>query len=141
MQDLCQGGILKNPEECRTDPEMGGYAMFTMPHAKEERTVNATITPDADALLNQIVADFKMHKKHAFGRLLIWFTEQEPMVQSLVLGYVPDDYAGDVIELIYEKRVKEAEATAHGHDVVRRAREKAPPPKPQRKRDQRKRGA
>ena len=70
---------------------------------RDENIVSVAMSNEAKRLLDEIVASFDMKQKAALGRILSWFTQQDPMVQALVLGHIPEDYVADVVELMYRR--------------------------------------
>lgn len=108
-----------------------------MATTNDEQTVNATITKGTNEQINAIAHEFKMHKKYVFGRILDWFVQQDQMLQSTVLGRIPEDYMSDVTAAMFARHHPEewarvqAETKELGAAAERTAGE---PPRPKQKR-------
>lgn len=44
-----------------------------------------------------------MTQKELVGRLINWFCDQDRMVQQLILGQIPRQYAQDIVRLVLER--------------------------------------
>lgn len=67
-------------------------------------SVNIDMSEEAKATLGQIWKDAGMTQRAALLRIFTWFLKQEPMVRSLVLGHIPPEDSGDIIDLMYRRR-------------------------------------
>ena len=67
-------------------------------------SINIDLSQDARVRLREAYGHFGMKQREALSRLVEWFADQERIVQTLVLGQIPDDYAGDIVSLLYAKR-------------------------------------
>ena len=83
--------------------------------SKEESTVSVTMDRDDKVKFDTILSELRMTQKAALGQLITWFQRQEPMLRAIVMGHVPEDYAGDIIEVIYNRR-QQLEAGGLGSD-------------------------
>lgn len=67
-------------------------------------SVNIDMSVEAKAVLSKIWTDAGMTQRAALLRIFNWLLSQEPLVRSLVLGHIPPEDAGDIIELLYRRR-------------------------------------
>ena len=89
--------------------------------SKEESTVQVTMARDDKKVFDRLAKELGMTQKAAFGQLITWFQAQEPMIRSLVMGHIPEEYAGDIIELMYRRRLETQGDAARAREVVARA--------------------
>jgi len=73
-----------------------------------QKVISVSLSDEAKFRLNEIVDACGMKQKLALGRILEWFVRQEPLVRAMVLGQIPADDTGDLIDLLHQRRQLEA---------------------------------
>ncbi len=88
----------------------------------ERNIVSAVLSGEAKRRLAEVAESLGMKQQELLGRLLEWYTEQDRLVQLIAVKQIPEDYTGDVVDLLYRKRHPEGAGVLDKADVERVAR-------------------
>ena len=69
--------------------------------AKGDTGCYVSMLKEDKARFNRVAEEMRMTQKAALGQLITWFQAQEPMIRSLVMGHIPDEFFGNMVDLLY----------------------------------------
>jgi hypothetical protein len=91
-------------------------------------STNIDLSPQAKQAVARSTVVFKMKKRDLVATVLTWFTEQDEVVQRIVLGHIPASMAPDVARMLLERLAERRGGDEGGDDQGHGA--KLPDPKP-----------
>jgi len=70
------------------------------PKKTNKRTINLQLNPEDYQDLDKLIQRFGMPQREFVRRVFAWLLAQDPLVQAVVCGVVPQDKAVNVLDMV-----------------------------------------